>query len=191
MSESARRRIVPVTLGLAMLAVVVAAALVPNAGTVQAASNCPYGNCSTPSSSFPAWELASIGAIVVLFLLVGLFVLMRRRRPPAAESMDGGAAGGGAPPSGAMQQGPASPYPEESSSAAYVETPEDVASPPPAMSVPAAAVGAGAGTGAAAAESEPDIDSLMAELDKISGEILKRTPKKGSSTPPDDDVPSN
>jgi archaellum component FlaC len=32
----------------------------------------------------------------------------------------------------------------------------------------------------AAAEADPDIDSLMAELDKISGEILKKAPKTGS-----------
>jgi len=30
---------------------------------------------------------------------------------------------------------------------------------------------------------EPDIDSLMSELDKISGEILKRQPKKGAPPP--------
>ncbi|HTP54208.1 MAG TPA: hypothetical protein VML94_04480 [Thermoplasmata archaeon] len=192
MSDIARRRIVPAALGIAMLAVVVAAAFVPNVGTVQAATNCPYGNCSTPSSSFPTWELASIGAIVVLFLLVGLFVLMRRRRPPASEAPYGGSAAGGAPPSGAMEAGPAAPYPEEPASAAYVETPEDVAAPPPTISAPPAVGAAGAGAGAASAEAEPDIDSLMAELDKISGEILKRTPKKGSTAPPDDDdAPSN
>jgi hypothetical protein len=53
--------------------------------------------------------------------------------------------------------------------------------------VPAAPAGAAAGAaaGAGAAEAEPDIDSLMAELDKISGEILKRAPKKGAEKPPE------
>ncbi len=48
--------------------------------------------------------------------------------------------------------------------------------------------------GAADADSEPDIDSLMAELDKISSEILKRTPKKrsdASAPPAAADDPSN
>ncbi len=175
-----------------MLAVVIAAALVPNAGAVPAASNCPYGQCTTPSST-PTWELASIGAIVVLGLLVGLFVVMRRRRRPPQETMAGGAAAGGAPPSGAVQEGPEGPNPEEAASAAYVETPDDVASPPPNLTPPATVAGVGAGI-ASGAEAEPDIDSLMAELDKISGEILKRTPKKGSPTPSDEDIdegPSN
>jgi len=35
---------------------------------------------------------------------------------------------------------------------------------------------------ATAGEAEPDIDSLMAELDKISGEILKKPPKKGAGS---------
>jgi len=193
MTDSVRRRIVPVSLGAAMLAVVVAAALLPNAGAVPAASNCPYGNCQTPSTGIPAWELASIGAIVVLGLLVGLFVLMRRRRSPPSEGMGDEPPMGGAPPSGAMQSAPAAPAPPEPGTTSYLETPEDVAAPPPTLAPPPAAVGgaAAAGTGAAAAEAEPDIDSLMAELDKISGEILKRTPKKGSSPPADeeDDAP--
>jgi hypothetical protein len=190
MSESTRRRIVPVSLGIAMLAVVVVAALVPNAGAVPAASNCPYGNCPPSTTSFPAWEIASIGAIIVLGLLVGLFVLMRRRRQPPPEGMAAEGGAGGAPPSGAMHSGPSPSYPEEGTASAYVETPEDVASPPPDLAAPVVgATGAAAGAGAAA-ESEPDIDSLMAELDKISGEILKRTPKKGSPAPTDDDPDS-
>jgi hypothetical protein len=40
---------------------------------------------------------------------------------------------------------------------------------------------AGGAAGAAAGAPEPDIDSLMAELDKISGEILKKAPKPGAS----------
>jgi hypothetical protein len=185
MSSSTRRRIVPVSLGVAMLAVVIAAALVPNAGAVPATSNCPYSPCSTSPATVPAWEIASIGAIVVLGLLIGLFLVMRRRRRPPAEGVVVAAAPGGGPPAGAMEPAPTAPSPEEISSAAYVETPEDVGTPPPPLGTPPAAAGAGA---AASAESEPDIDSLMAELDKISGEILKRTPKKGSQTSAEEDI---
>lgn len=173
-----------------MLAVVVVAALVPNAGTVSAASNCPYGNCPPTSSSFPAWEIASIGAIIVLGLLVGLFVLMRRRRPPPSEGMAAAGGSGGVPPSGATQTGPGGPYTEENTATSYVETPEDVAGPQPNLVGPAVGAAGGAAAGAGA-ESEPDIDSLMAELDKISGEILKRTPKKGSQSAADEDTDSS
>ncbi len=56
-----------------------------------------------------------------------------------------------------------------------MEGPED------AVAAAGAGAAVGAGAGAAAAEAEPaDIDSLMGELDRISGEILKRGPgKKG------------
>jgi hypothetical protein len=190
MSKTARRRIVPVSLGFAMLAVIVAAALVPNAGAIPASSSCQYNQCPH-SSTTPAWEIASIGAIVVLGLLVGLFVLMRRRRPPANESVPASAATGGAGPGG-----PSGPSGPDLGAPAYVERPEDIGTPPPTLQTPAApAAAAGGAAGAAAgSEAEPDIDSLMAELDKISGEILKRTPKKGPTSTPDedtDDIPSN
>ncbi len=45
---------------------------------------------------------------------------------------------------------------------------------------PPSVAGAAGGAAGAAGEAEPDIDSLMAELDKISGEILKKAPKPGS-----------
>lgn len=163
-----------------MLAIVIAAALVPNVGAVPATSSCSYGQCPS-STGIATWEIASIGAILVLGLLVGLFVVMRRRRRPPAEGMAAaGPAAGGAPPSGAMQEGPEAPAPEEIAAPEYVETPEDVGTPPPTLAAPSAAAGP-------SSESEPDIDSLMAELDKISGEILQRTPKKGTSAPPDEE----
>ena len=63
--------------------------------------------------------------------------------------------------------------------APYLEQPEDVSSPPSSVTVVPGAVGAAAVVGADAGEA--DIDSLMQELDKISGEILQRgtPPKKG------------
>jgi hypothetical protein len=72
----------------------------------------------------------------------------------------------GSPPATASPAAAASPAPRP----AYVEGPEDVAAVPallaPDTSRPAAA--------AAPASDEPDIDSLMDELDRISGEILKK-----------------
>jgi hypothetical protein len=178
-TTSRGRRIVPLVLGFAMLAVVVAAALSPNVGVVQAQTNSNYNQ--SPSSGVPWWEYAAIGGIVAAALVVALAVLFtRRRRPPAAapppmEAWQGGPSGPSAP------SAPAAPPPPPAAAPAYLETPEDVGHAPPAVPVSKAA--AGAAGGAAAGEAEPDIDSLMAELDKISGEILKRAPKKGSSTP--------
>ena len=150
-----------------MLAVVLAAGLTPNAGTVQAQSTCPYGGCSTPSS-VPVWEYVSILVVIAAGAIVALLFLMRRRRPPRPTQVTpwaAGAAGGAAAPAG--------PVPP------YLETPEDVGHAPPSVTPPVApaAPAEGAGEGA---ESGSDIDSLMAELDKISTEILKKAPKKGA-----------
>jgi hypothetical protein len=154
-----------------MLAVIVAAGLFPNTGTVRADAACPYGGCGT-SSSLPTWELVSIlVAIAAAAIAVALLVMNRRRRPPPGGPVQ---AWQGAPPAGAAPTGPAGPTPP------YVETPEDVGQAPPAVSPGKAAAVAGVVAAPAAAEAEPDIDSLMAELDKISGEILKKPPKKGA-----------
>ncbi len=170
-----------------MLAVVLAAGLFPNAGTVQAQSSCPYGGCST-SSAVPTWELVSILVLVAAAVIAAALLLMRRRRPPTQgtsmkpwEEPPAGAAGGpgaGAPPGAG---GPVAPY---------IEGPEDVGHPPPTVgTTPAVGAGAGAAAGAsagAASSGEPDIDSLMAELDKISSEILKKPTKKRSGGSPDE-----
>ncbi len=54
---------------------------------------------------------------------------------------------------------------------APVPTPAVAAAPPPPPAP-------------AAEEAEPDIDTLMAELEKISGDILKQKPKKRNGSPP-------
>ncbi len=195
MSTGWSRRIVPAALGTAMLAILVAAALSPNTGAIPAQSNCTYGTCPSSTTPFPWWIVALVVALVVV-ALVALLVVMRRRRPPTSGSSMTPWSGGTSPPPGANPPtGPPSAAPA-AASPAYLETAEDVGHAPPAVSVPTVAAGAGAGAaagagaGAAAGEGEPDIDSLMAELDKISGEILKRAPKKGSgsnSTPPPED----
>jgi hypothetical protein len=162
-----RATLVPLAFSLAILAAVLAAALGPATGMVAASSSCQYGTCT---SNGPGLLTYGVGAIVALIiLLIAAAVIYQRRRggggsPPAA--------GGGAVAAWSGTTGPESPAAGEA--APYMEGPEDVAA--------GAAVGAGAGAAAAdASEAQPaDIDSLMGELDKISGEILKRGPgKKG------------
>jgi hypothetical protein len=191
--------LVPIILGSAMLVVVLAAALTPNFGSVAAQSSCPYGNCTSGSgSAFPwTWLFVGLAIIIAAIILALLLISRRRRNPPAATQpwVPGGAGGAGG--TGGAGGGPGSPPSTGTTGAtgtgsgtvggaapAYVETASDVGT------VPAAAAGAGAGAagGAAAGYAEGsaagggDIDSLMAELEKISGEILKKgqSPKKGN-----------
>jgi hypothetical protein len=157
-----RPSVVPILLALGMLAVVLAAALGPATGTVAASANCTYGTCPDNGPSALTWGLGALLAAVILIVALAI-ILQRRRGPPPA------AAGGVAPWAGTP---PESPAPAEAPP--YMETPDDVA---------AAAVVGGAAVGAAAAAEPGDIDSLMGELDRISGEILKRGPgKKGPPT---------
>jgi hypothetical protein len=106
--------------------------------------------------------------VLVVVILVALAVFGRRRRPregavPPMQAWQ-------EEPTPAMGTGPASPAP------AYLETPEDVG-----QASPGGIHGAATPTPApAAAGAEPDIDVLMAELDRISVDILKNPPKKGA-----------
>ncbi len=177
-----------------MLAVVIAAALTPDVGVVQAQTTGGYVQQSSTNALSP-YVIGAIVAVVLAAILVALF-FMRRRRPPTAAAPaavqpweSGGAPGAGPaapPPSAPPAMAPVAPPPP--AAPAYLETPEDVGQSPPVVPAPKAAV---APPPAAAEEGEPDIDSLMAELDKISGEILKRAPKKGSppSEPPSEGNP--
>ena len=82
-------RALPLTLALAMLAVVVIAGLLPDTGVVSATSNCTYGKCPA-ASPFPVWTVTAAAAIVVLALIVALLLLRRnRRRPPPAAPLAG------------------------------------------------------------------------------------------------------
>jgi type IV secretory pathway VirB10-like protein len=170
-----------------MLAVVVAAGLTPNAGLVQAQSNSQY-NQSPSSSGLSPWVWGAIAIVAVAVILLAALIALRRRRPPAAAPpppMAAWQAGPSAPTAPAAPPAPPAAPPPPAAAPAYLETPEDVGVPPPSVpvsKVAAAGAGAAAAGAAGAVEAEPDIDSLMAELDKISGEILKRAPKKGSGT---------
>lgn len=214
-----RRAVVPLSLGLGMLGVVVAAGLSPNTGVVRAASNCTYGQCAA-TQTFPIWAVASAVAVVLVALLLALLLLRRRRRPGQPPSEWQGPGGPGAPPDsgattaeemgtagaiagstamappawheGATPDDPYAPAPSETGpppsggeSMDYADVPVPVAPPSPEPPAPVEAPPPPTTPAAGASdEAEPDIDSLMAELEKISGEILKKSPKKrgGSSS---------
>ena len=179
-------------LGIAILSIVLVAALPTNTGAVPADTSCQYASCqSTSSTSTPVAWYALLGVLVLIAVALGLVLLMRRRRSGGGARAVEPWSGAGGPESGAVAEaapamgadamaGPEyAPSVPPGAGAAYTENPEDVGA--------AAAEG---GAMAAPAEGEADIDSLMQELDKISGEILKRgTPDKktGASPPPEDD----
>ncbi len=98
-SQQPRRamRSVPLTLALAMLAIVVLAGLLPNSGVVSASSNCSYGKCPA-SSPFPLWAVSTAAVIAVLAVIVALLLLRRRggRRPPKEPDAAEGATAPGA-----------------------------------------------------------------------------------------------
>ncbi len=174
-----------------MLAVVIAAALSPNTGVVQAQTNAQYNQ--SPSSTVSPYLYVGIGVAVALAaLLVALLLMGRRRRRPPSPPPPQLWQGGPSAPTTAAAVAPPPPSPPPPSPPppaahpAYLETPEDVGQAAPTGPIVGTGVGAGAAAGAGA-EAEPDIDSLMAELDKISGEILKRAPKKGPGSVPADE----
>lgn len=177
-SSESRRRAFPLLAGIAVLAILVGAGLLPNTGAVPASASCPYGNCSTSSSSpVPLWLYGVLGALLIVAAVLAVFLLRRRKTPPggpvAAWSGEAGPAEGPSGPEGpAVEEGVAGPA---AAGATYIEGPEDVGHAPPVSEAPAAPKG------------EEDIDSLMKELDKISGEILKRGPpeKKPGAAPTD------
>ncbi|MCI4318082.1 MAG: hypothetical protein L3J96_06035, partial [Thermoplasmata archaeon] len=187
-TQSTRRPLAPYLVAGALLAVLIASAFVPNNGA-SAQTTCPYGSCPglTAGAGNNTWEVLLI-LLVVVAVVLGLLVMRGRRRQSA-----GGLTPYEEPPGLSGDVGPASEAVPFGAGAAvagspYVEGPEDVGATPPSIDDAAAAGAVGAAGGAAAAGGEADIDSLMQELDKISGEILQRgTPGKkgGSATPPE------
>ncbi len=168
---------IAIAFGVGLLAVVIAAALAPNTGAVPAQTSCPYGVCQSSQPSSFLWTGILIGLIAIAAVLGAIVLYRRRRAPPPSGPVEPWAGAGGAGAGAVAAAAPAPPPPSPPVGAPYVETPEDVGHPIPPVPAPAAPP---AGEGA-----EPDIDSLMRELDKISGEILKRstpkTPPEGSS----------
>lgn len=174
------RRIVPLLLGGAMLLVTLAAGA--NAAghfDGQAASDAcaVYGACPSNSGVSPTVVVGFLAILALIALILAALIFRDRRRSgrrPPPEWTDAGSAAGGptGPEDAAALAGTAGAV---GGAVGYTETPEDVGVAPP--EVPSAVPAAGGA----------DIDSLMAELDKISGEILQRGPaKKPPQTPPEE-----
>jgi len=162
-----RASLVPVVLVVAILGTVAATALGPATGTVSAAASCQYGTCTSSGPGLLTYGVAAIVALLILLIAAALIYYRRRggTRPPPSAGAGGGAV--------AAWEGPAGP-----------EAPAPGQVPPTYLEGPghsSVVAGAAVDGGAAGAEAEPaDIDSLIGELDRISGEILKRGPgKKG------------
>ncbi len=90
-----------------MLAIVIAAALSPNTGVVQAQTNSQYNQ--SPSSPVSPYLYVGIGVAVALAALLVALLLMgrRRRRPPAPQAWHGGPSA----PAGAVAGAVAAPPP--------------------------------------------------------------------------------
>ncbi len=166
-----------------MLLVVVAAALTPNFGTVSAQSSCPYGNCTSGSgSSFPWTELfLALAVILAALILAMLAVYYRRRKPPAGDDRMFREALALREATRLLRLPRERPEIGSSAEAGHyhLEPVEFFGTIPPAFRED------GTGTTAAWAKTtsyvvgsggvESDLDSILAEIDKISGEILKRS----------------
>jgi type IV secretory pathway TrbL component len=163
--------------GVALVVLALGVGFASGSTVTPAQTGCSYGQCPQ-TFALSTIEIVLILLAIIAVALAVLWLRGRRRRaaagaepvtpwqagpPPgeggaAADELAAGAVGAGA--AGAAV------------AASYVEGPEDQSVPQPGMPTAPGAAGAAAGE-------EPDIDSLMQELDKISGEILQRNaPKK-------------
>jgi hypothetical protein len=142
---------------------------------------------SSSSNSLSIWVYVGIGLALFVLVVATLAVLSRRRRrhagatPPIHVWQEEPA-----PPAGS---GPIAPIP------AYLETPEDTGRGLPGGFTVSAGGTAAVATMPPSAEPEPDIDALMAELDRISVDILKvgstkGTGRRGKTPAEEDDTPS-
>lgn len=173
----------PIYLGSAMLMVLIAAALTPDFGTVAAQSSCPYGNCTSGSgSSFP-WISVFVALAVILaaIILAMLVIYYRRRNPPPPQAVGStgvvSADGGGTPPPPSTESLGA--YEGVSSSGSYAEAARYFGiSPNGTQAVQADVPGSWSGNPVYAdgrSNVGAELDSILAEIEQISGEILKRT----------------
>ncbi|MGD1099630.1 MAG: hypothetical protein ABR888_04725 [Thermoplasmata archaeon] len=163
---------------------------------------------STPSSSSSGfWTYAGIGlGALVVVILASLVLLARRRRshpgaappvpPEEAEPTPATGVGPSVSPPAPVARAEVVPYASPAISPMRVPTSSEpevaalaaalVAVPmthPPSPSEPTP-ITAPAIEPKAGDEEDLDIDSVLAELDAISGQILKPEPKKGAGTPP-------
>jgi hypothetical protein len=198
------RRWVPPLLGSILLALVGAAVVLPNSSAFAAQTTCQYGVCQTTGGTLDPTARVVLGVIVVVAIALVALLFLRRRRggaPPEAEGASGPSAAALGYPAGSAAaegapEGPAFPEaaPGLEEAAPYVESPHDVGVPPPAAepgsSVPPALgteeaeAAEAAAAGMAVPDDEGDIDKLMAELDRISGEIASKKAALGGRKPP-------
>ncbi len=156
MTSRAVRIVAPAVLGLAMLGVIVAAVVAPASGAVQATSSCQYGDCQTSTAPFP-WIYVIVP--VVAILVIAGAVLYLRMRGGGGSAGGGSGTGGGAPEPSALDDRAASTdgTKEAPPEAGPTEPYDESAPEPPSGGAPAAPA------------PSDDIDSLMDELDKLSG----------------------
>ena len=191
------RRALPSLLAVGMLLLLLAVALAPETGALPAQSDCQYGNCSTASNTTPLWAWAAVGLFLLLLVALVAILLVRHRRrggggassmppPEAAYSPQGGTPPASTESAAVPAAAVAAPAAAGAAAApAYLETEDDVSAPPTVM--PAAVPPPTPAAAAPEGGEEPNIDSLMDELDRISGEILKKEPKgKSPPSPPAD-----
>jgi hypothetical protein len=153
----------------------------------QTSAATPTVTVTKTSSSFPwFWVFLAIALAVIIIASV---LVLRRRRPSVAA----------APPMQVWEEGPGPSTGGGPAAAApaYLETPEDVGQAPPII-VPVMVRGPAARPTPPAAPpesggAESDIAALMAELDKLSGEVQKKTqrPGGGGENAQDDDNKSS
>ncbi|MFZ0946402.1 MAG: hypothetical protein WAN54_21105, partial [Syntrophobacteraceae bacterium] len=135
---------------------------------------------TTSSSSSSWWVYLAIAlAVIVVVLLASLLVLRRRRPPAAAEPPEEPSPKGVTPSTGG---GPPAAVP------AYIETPKDVGLAPPVIAAAVSGGEAAAATAPVTTDAESDMAALMAELDKIGSEVVKKSPKTGTSGPEGESV---
>jgi hypothetical protein len=194
------RRALPSLLAVGMLVLLLVVALAPETGALPAQSDCQYGNCSTASNTTPLWAWAAVGLFLLLLAALVAILLVRHRRrggggassqPPPEATFSPQVGTPPAPPEGSAVPAAAVAAPAGVAAAAapaYLETEDDVSAPPTVM--PAAAPAPAPAAAAPEGGEEPNIDSLMDELDRISGEILKKEPKgKGPPSAPAESPP--
>jgi hypothetical protein len=170
-----RKHVIPIVLGVAMLAVVIAAVLTPDAGVQAPASSQPS------SSSVSLWVYLGVAVVVVVLsgLLLTLFLLRRPRQsaasPRAMPPSQEGSASSSSPLGAAPSQAPVA-----TAASAYKGAAQDWGPVPPTASVEATqAAGAVADGGGAEAGKKSDTRRvwLMAQIDESYRKMAERDPR--------------
>jgi hypothetical protein len=170
-----RKHVIPIVLGVAMLAVVIAAVLTPDAGVQAPASSQPS------SSSVSLWVYLGVAVVVVVLggLLLTLFLLRRSPQPAASPTAMPPSPEDSVPPLGPLGVTP-SQAPVAAPPPAYPETAQDWGPVPPAAPVAATPAGeAVAAGGRAEAREKSDTRRvwLMAQIDETYRKMAETDPR--------------